>query len=329
MTTPGPTDKRDNRPMSSEPRVAAIIPYFMGRQYLTDAVASALAQTYEQLEVIVINDGSPDDFQTVIAPLRSRVRVVEQENLGVAAARNRGLRETQAEYVAFLDQDDVWRKDKIERQVKLLESFPEVGLAHTEACYIDQHGLPTAPPRLPFVIPKAHGRCTLELLAHNSITTSSVLLRRAALGLDRFPNGMDGCDDWDVWLRVSRTWAFAYIDEPLTYYRVHDANVSRDKAVMIPGRVKVLERARHWNGSAEVRNTVDRHFQAALTDLAHLEYEKGNLERARELLAAGGGRFRQRSAMMRYVATFLPEPVYPRARAFWRAARRLIAGSSE
>src|SRR5262245_61971193 len=112
------------------PRVAAIIPYFEGRRFLAQAVGSALAQTYPALEVIVVNDGSPDDFHAAIAPFRSRVRVIEQAHAGTAAARNRALAATDADCIAFLDQDGVWRETKIERQVRFLEGDPDCGLLH-------------------------------------------------------------------------------------------------------------------------------------------------------------------------------------------------------
>src|SRR5215216_1764150 len=111
-------------------KVSAIIPTYNSARYLTEAVDSVLAQTVEDVEVVVIDDGSTDETELLMRGYGSRVRYLRQQNGGVARARNRGIEESRGQYVAFLDADDVWVPNKLERQVAALEKGP----GH-RACY--------------------------------------------------------------------------------------------------------------------------------------------------------------------------------------------------
>src|SRR5712664_3767267 len=113
------------------PTVAAIIPCFNASRFVADAVHSALVQTYPRLEIVVVDDGSTDRLANALYPFRDRIKLVVQPHQGLAAARNRGIRETEAELIALLDSDDQWHEDKIRRQVAVLESRPECCLVYT------------------------------------------------------------------------------------------------------------------------------------------------------------------------------------------------------
>ncbi len=112
------------------PTVSVIIPTYKHRDYVLDSIASVRAQTFADWELIVVNDGSPDDTHEVLAPLvrEGVIRYIEQKNQGQGAARNRGLAEAKGEFIAFLDDDDVWPADVLEWEVKLMRAHPEAGV---------------------------------------------------------------------------------------------------------------------------------------------------------------------------------------------------------
>lgn len=123
-----------------QPRVSVIIPVYNSALYIAEAIASVLAQTYTDYEIIVINDGSTDDLATAIAPYLDRIRYVEQPNQGVSAARNRGIYLARGELIAFLDADDIFLPHKLEQQVAVFDTKPQVGIVNSGFQVIDAIG---------------------------------------------------------------------------------------------------------------------------------------------------------------------------------------------
>jgi len=125
------------------PRVTVIIPVYGHRDHVLAALESVFSQTFKDFEVIVVNDGSPDDSAELLRPLASagKIRYIEQENRGQAAARNRGLSEATGEFVALLDDDDQWPADKLEWQVAYLDASPDVGVVGGRAQNFTERGL--------------------------------------------------------------------------------------------------------------------------------------------------------------------------------------------
>ena len=116
-----------------EPLVTVVIPTYNRADYIAETIESVLSQTYRNIEVIVIDDGSTDGTAQVVAPFIPRVSYVQQENAERGASRNHGLRLARGKYVAFLDSDDVWLPTKVADDVAYLEARPDVGLIHTDA----------------------------------------------------------------------------------------------------------------------------------------------------------------------------------------------------
>ena len=114
-----------------DPLISCIIPVYNAEKYLGEAIESVLQQTYRPTEVIVVDDGSTDGTPSVVAQYENRVRSARQENAGPAAARNHGVRIAQGEFIAFLDADDLWHKDKLTRQIARFQERPELGLCFT------------------------------------------------------------------------------------------------------------------------------------------------------------------------------------------------------
>ncbi len=202
--------------------VSVIVPMYRGEKYIEQAVRSALAQTYRTLEVIVVDDGSPDEGAAVVEGIHDdRLRMIRQQNQGVAGARNTGLSEASGTLIAFLDQDDIWHPHKLAAQVPLFAD-PEVAAVGALMTYLG----PKGPMRATSGEIADHQR---ELIASAKLmpfAPSSMVIRAATLrnigGFDRDLLVKAGpVDDLDVLSRVARVGRVLTVPEPLGLYRIH------------------------------------------------------------------------------------------------------------
>jgi glycosyltransferase involved in cell wall biosynthesis len=212
------------------PVVSILMPVFNGAAYVGQAIESALAQSYPDFELIVVNDGSTDSSAEVIRPYLAdpRIRYFEQPNGGVAAARNAAIRVAKGRYIGFLDQDDLWLPEKLQLQVQYLDSHPDVGLVHANQSYIDSAGRPT---RLPFDdgFAKVSDWCFGELFVRNRIAVLTVLARKSVFDrLGPLNETIAGGDDYEMWLRISKHFPIGHHDQVVAHYRTHESNVSND-----------------------------------------------------------------------------------------------------
>ncbi len=201
--------------------VSVVIPTFNRRELLAPTLDSVLGQTRAPLEILVVDDGSTDDTASWIeANYADKVRVVRQQNGGVARARNRGWREAKGEWVAFLDHDDVFHLEKIERLEPLLNGEADVVVSRWRE--VRQGEIERESPLV-------HERAFGWLFGWNNplVSASVPLVRRAALErVGGFDARCVPADDWDLWLRLARASRFAFCDEVLTDYLLH-ANQQR------------------------------------------------------------------------------------------------------
>lgn len=210
------------------PRVSVVIPTYNNAQFVTQAVGSVLAQTYADFEVIVVDDGSVDSTQAVLASYSDRINCIYQENKGPAAARNTGLLASQGDYLLFLDSDDLVPPNKLELQIPLLEVRPDFGLVYSGWQYINEDGTQV----LGEVRPNKQGRLLKELLRRSLVlsTTGVATVRRECferVGLFDESLSLMGSEDADMWLRLARAgYAFGYVDQPLLQYRVYEGSLS-------------------------------------------------------------------------------------------------------
>ncbi len=220
------------------PKTAVVIPTYNSSRYLVQAIDSVLAQTWQDLEILVIDDGSTDETERVMRRYQSPVRYIYQQNGGVAIARNRGIAESKGKYVAFLDADDTWLPHKLELQIEALQKQPQY-----RACY---SALAVADAELnPLSINYSYRQSsTLEdlLLRGNVIATpSSVLCERSLFDVaGGFDPKLSQCADWDMWVRLAVQTEFLYLDEPLVTYRQHGANMSRNAPLLEHDSLQVL-----------------------------------------------------------------------------------------
>lgn len=181
------------------PRVSVVIPTYNRSRALVRALESVFAQTEPVLETIVVDDGSTDDTQAVLAGFGSRVRAIRKSNGGAGAARNAGIEAARGEFVAFLDDDDAWLPEKNREQVRILDARPEVGITSSGVLFIDAEGRPDYVQSW-----SDEGRAFDRVLFHNPVVTSSVLVRRSCLqGFSaRFRTDIAPVEDWELWIRL-------------------------------------------------------------------------------------------------------------------------------
>jgi len=221
------------------PSVSVVIPTFNCAQYLPNAIDSVLSQSVSPTEVIVIDDGSKDDTESVMRSYRD-VRYIRQENAGPAKARNTGVKAARGDFVAFLDADDFWLAKKLETQMAAFERFPNAGFCFSVPWNFSDAGdnkvpdQPYAPRVLEMWLNKqdldgeaAFGSAYSLLLNNNCVATSSVVARTdAILSLGLFDETMRGYEDYDMWLRLARTYPVIFIRNPVSRYRVQSGGLS-------------------------------------------------------------------------------------------------------
>lgn len=216
----------------SEPLVSVVIPVFNGAGVVGETVGSVLSQTHRNLEVLVVDDGSTDATVGVVRAASagdSRVRILTQANGGVAAARNHGLEEASGPVVAFVDADDLWKPQKIAKQLECLElAGPDVGVVYTWSVDIDQDGM-VVPPVRPK--PPYRGNVLSAILLQNFIGNASAPLMRTSV-VKRVggysPDLINGLEDWHLYVRLAETCDFEVVPEFLTGYRQTPNSMSRD-----------------------------------------------------------------------------------------------------
>jgi len=228
------------------PRVSIIIPTHNRANclvsYLEDAIESALAQSYTDREIIVVDDGSEDNTQAVLKTYSDRVRTFHHRRLCTAATLNLGVSRANGHYIAFLDDDDLWLPGKLEVQLRCLETDPGLGFVSTRARYVDAAGRPApADPEIGDDWAPSFDR----LFARNGIPGSSTVMRRDLLDrLGGFDESLYTNHDYDLWLRASAVARFCRIEEHLTTCRVHSPQSPRkNSAQRLTDRLRILAKA--------------------------------------------------------------------------------------
>lgn len=221
------------------PHVSVIIPAYNAEAFIVETVNSALNQTYQDLEIIVVDDGSKDGTVAALEAFGSGIRVHQQPNGGVARARNTGVALATGSWIAFLDADDLWLPDKLERQL----ASSTAPMIFTDRFNIGSRG--DLPELQSDVTPMHGGDLFVALMRQgNFITNTSVVMRRALFEqMGGFYTGLNGTEDWDLWIRIAEAHAIGFVPEPLVRYRFHAGGLSRNFARMGRERMQVITRA--------------------------------------------------------------------------------------
>ena len=224
--------------MINQPLVSVVIPFYSGTEWLFEAIESVLAQTYKNIEIIVINDGSSEDFSEVLKKYRNKIRYVYQENRGAAAARNVGINLSQGEYIAFLDADDLWMPNKLEEQIYLMIKNEAVW-SHTNYIRFDLEGKTKE-----IDVSDFRGNVFPLSLISNPIATPSVIIKKSILINNpsfRFEEDMQYGEDTILWLLLSTRYELLAINKYLVKVRMRGSNSS------LRAYSQIKARADMWN----------------------------------------------------------------------------------
>ena len=264
--------------MNTAPVVSVVVAAFNASRWIGMSLASALAQTLREIEIIVVDDGSADDTPEVVAEFAkrdSRIRLIRQENAGVGAARNTGIRAARGEFIATLDADDLWNPTKLEQQVRRIGQCGErTAMVYCWYKHVDEEGDELGS-HFPFTV---EGEARRAIILRNFLGNASVPLFRAeallqtGLYLTREEQGgVQGCEDWDLSIRVAETWEVGVVPEVLVGYRQSDSCMSLGAAGMAASFRVVMDRARRRNSDLPptLFRWAEGHFQSYLVSRSY------------------------------------------------------------
>jgi len=230
----------------SKPTVSVVMPVYNVRPYIEEAISSVLGQTFEDFELLIIDDESPDDSIKFVESRFSdaRIKIIPQKNRGLAGARNTGIRNAVGNFIAFLDSDDFWQTNKLEKHVKLMESSADIGVSFSASMFVNEGSEPINQIQSPYIKRDYTAR---NVFCRNPIGNGSApVIRKGVLeqiafkGQNKhgeyvdywqyFDESLKQSEDIDCWSRIAVITAtkFHLIDEPLTYYRVNNEGLSAD-----------------------------------------------------------------------------------------------------
>lgn len=275
------------------PSISAVIPAYNAASYLGSAVASVHRQSVGVNEIIVVDDGSSDNTAAVAESLGPPVRCLRQDNAGPAAARNRGIRAADGEWIAFLDADDQWTADKTRAQLEAAEAHPELALIASDMAEVDAGGAVTVPSVL-----ERHGmrerfvalagrplpRALAALLSKNFIPTGTVLVRRAVLDeVGAFDPRIRYGEDLELWARIAARYPITCLAQVHMLRRRHGANATGATEAMLRDLTQVMAAARRWGENALRAEGVDpdRLVARAWADLGYWYFDARSPAQAR------------------------------------------------
>jgi len=262
-----------------EPLVSVIIPTYNCSALLPDAIQSALAQTYSRLEVVVVDDGSTDNTQQVVASFGDSVRYVHRPNGGTAAARNTGIRNSRGELFALLDQDDRWLPQKLEHQVPLFDCAGLVGLVAGGGRVVS-----LATSRVTSEFEPSETIDVHELLAWCGIACASAVFSRDAIEcVGLFDETLAGTDDWDMWIRIASAYKVVGCRHRDVEIREHGSNQGRKLDRMYAMAERVIRK--HLLLHEDCQECVRSSYYASAR--LRLDYYVKSSHQARELWQAG------------------------------------------
>ncbi|MEG4303178.1 glycosyltransferase family 2 protein [Microcoleus sp. D3_18a_C4] len=233
------------------PLVSVIIPAYNAEPFIEETLKSVLAQTYPAIEVLVVDDGSQDRTPEIVEKISqkdARVQLLKQQNAGVAAARNLGIQQSRGEYIAPIDADDIWYPENIEKQVEcMLEGGEEVGVVYSWTVDLDEKGLLTGG----FRSFRIEGDVYATLICHNFIGNASAsMIRRSCLEkvgvYDKTlkERNAQGCEDWDLYLRIAELYQFRAVSEFSIGYRRMYNTMSTNYTTMANSQSLMLQAAK-------------------------------------------------------------------------------------
>ncbi len=298
-------------------RVSILLTCFNHIRFLPACYEGILSQTFKDYEIIAIDDGSTDGTREWLTEhAEGAILIFNENNLGTYASLNVALNQAKGEFVAILNDDDLWAPKKLESQLKLMDSMPQVGLVHTDGGFIDGDDKKLKGSPLGFEFPRTKsGDVSLALVYQNKIIASAALVRKTCFdSIGTFNEAYFGSGDWEMWIRIAEKWHVGFVKEILTYYRVHGTNASHkldriwhDDEMLRKWLAPRLERYNEQFDEKPVKQA-KAHNYAALGTVLTLNGKAREGRRAYAMSLAEDP-LRLKSAL-RYVATFLPRDAF-------------------
>lgn len=232
--------------------IDVVIPAFNAADYIVQTLQSVANQDTQIGNVIVINDGSTDNTETLVREFTLskpdiNLIIINQANMGLSAARNTGIQHSKANYIAFLDADDLWKSNKLSSQIKLFKesSNHKLGVVYCAYELIDHGGNHVLSTPDSIIPPALRGSVYTPLLKANLISGSgsSVLVKRSVFkDVGTFDESLKACEDWDMWLRIAKKYDFDYANKNLVSIRVHQNNMQKDLTRMLSAELMMLNK---------------------------------------------------------------------------------------
>ena len=226
-------------------KLTVVIPVYNAEQYIEETIHSVLTQTYRDFEVVIVNDGSTDRTREIIdeiAQSDERIRIINKPNTGVCETRNKGADEAKANYLCFLDADDIFLPTNLEMKVAFLEQNPDIGLVHADVALIDEHSN-----KINQILSGKSGDILDDLLLWNGTcipAPSSIMVRREVFEkVGKWDASFSTAADQDFFFRVAAHYKIGRIPEVLTQYRIHMSGMSRNIEVMEKDHIGVYKKA--------------------------------------------------------------------------------------
>ncbi|CAN5501925.1 glycosyltransferase [soil metagenome] len=231
--------------------VSVIVAVFNQQDFVVETINSVLNQSYSNLEVIVVDDGSKDESVAILSQLKdSRLTVISLKHAGEANCKNYGFQKSSGDFVGFLDGDDVWEPTKVESHVKALNNNANAGVAYSFTSFIDKEGL-TLYRETPY---QAHADCYRELLRNNFMKSGSNVIhtRRSLIDAGCYDANCPILMDWDLYLRLSKRCPFVLVPEHLVRYRIHARQNSLNVGAMEKSARRLLSREFEQNSTSQL-----------------------------------------------------------------------------
>jgi len=303
------------------PKVSVVIPTYNSAALVREAIQSALNQTYSDFEVIVVDDGSRDNTESVVRSFGDKVCYVKQDNRGAGAARNHGIIRSQGKYVAFLDADDLWLPGKLAEQIPLLDRDPEIGLVYSDWAVVAEKG--KAEPSYLTNRPAVSGYVFDELVQWGFILTSGTVVRRSCLDdVGCFDESLSIAQDFDLWIRICYRWKIALVNKPLVIKRNRDGNLSSNLLKTAAERIVLFEKAlrKFPDMTPRSRRVVRRQVALNYWDVGYHHFERMLLKEARKnFMSSLSYDWRNGRALGYLAASHFPAPLMRVVRAVKRA----------
>ncbi|MFN4151216.1 MAG: glycosyltransferase family 2 protein [Candidatus Sericytochromatia bacterium] len=264
--------------------ISVVIPTYNRSNYLIEALNSVINQTYKNIEIIIVDDGSKDNTKEIVNNYIElnkikNIKYYYKDNGGVATARNFGIQKSEGIFISFLDSDDLWKEDKLLKQIKLFND-PKIGLVHSHYSILKEDNQLIT--NIPEKEEKFNGNMYSNMKIHNLVGTSTVVIRKECIDKVGFFEGeYSPAEDYDLWLRISKEYDFGYISESLVYYREFSSeNISRNLTKLENGVIKILNK--HWDNisiTKSEKEDKDLAYSRFYSYLSTNYYEQENKEK--------------------------------------------------